>query len=177
MLFPIIPTVPKSDPVFSTLYTKTLTTSQAFASNSIVCITPNLITGFSKFRLTVKNGSDTTATIDSLYFGQLSGTYSFAATPAQVTWGGGASTSLTFSTADEEIVSNIISFTPSGTAPFIFAFDVNADNSSVMSLPNNPTGWALYKKSGADASTPSKSGYLAYGKILTALVTKVEVAA
>ena len=177
MLFPIIPTVPKSNPVFSTSYTKTLTTSQAFASQAVVCITPVQITGFTKFRITIQNGSDTSATIDSLYFGQLSGTYSFAASPAQVTWGGGADTSLTFTTADETVVSNIISFTPSGTAPFIFAFDVSSDNSIVMSLPFNGTGWAVYKKTGPDAATQSKSGYSAYGKTLTALITKLEVAA
>jgi hypothetical protein len=163
-------------PSFSDLYSKSLTGTASWANRTVVNITPIQILGFTKFRVTVVNSTDTSATITSMYLGQLSGTYSFAATPTQVLFG--ASGSLTFNTSGQEVVSDQLSFTPSGSAPLCIAFHLASNNSIARALNGNGTGWAAWNKSGSDdSSTTSKSGYSVGGTERTVLISKVEAAA
>lgn len=116
----------------------------------------------------IKTGSGVAVTIEApagqalsvlaAYIGERSGaTTSFAATPVQLLWGGSGTPTIS---AGASLESDVVPFAISGSADLIVSLYANQayrrERSGALS------GYALYYKSGNDASTVSTSGYADY---------------
>ena len=167
--------------VFSDIVNRTFTNGNLVKNNfNLVNVSPVDISGMTQFRVTVENSTDVSSTIDAMWLGQLSGTtlYQFTSTPTQVLFGGTGA--ITMTTSGQSYVSDILTYTPSGTGFLGIAFHVNNNCNALRYSDSLGTGWAMYQKTGAtDAAlgTTGKSGYSANGTQRNSLITKVEAAA
>lgn len=128
------------------------------------------VTG-SQVRLTIGAGNPTGFAISSLYFGVLSGSYSFDGTQVPITYQGSNSSIVV--PANTKIITDPINykFDPSKNYAISWYF------SSGGNVPFNTgyTGTADYWKTGNDAATTSKSGYTNNGQDVSCIY-KIEVA-
>lgn len=158
--------------VLNDIYNVSLTTGTLnIASRTMVNVTPISVAGYNRFQVQVKGGT-AEVTILAGYLGQLTGTYSFAATPTQILWNG--SGSVTLPAGGGTALSDTLTFTPSGTGPLCLAFDVSSNATSLYVHNSLGTGYAFYYKTGTGASTVSKSGYTAAGTQRNVLSTLVK---
>lgn len=131
-------------------------------------IPASALTAGSKVRLRLEAASFVGLSVSAAYLGVLSGTYSYADTPAPVTVGGTSIFSIPAGSSVE--TDEIILSVPTGAGLVLGVNIISGGVARSLTLP----GWMKYEKLGEDAGTVSASSYSG-GTGSSYLVSRVDI--